>query len=111
MSKGATSKKRVEVISHDAASKLVLQQLQRIAPSSATVLISGESGTGKELIARYVHEHSGRRGPFVAVNCGALTPALAEAELFGHEAGSFTGASTQRAGWFETAAGGTLNCR
>lgn len=68
----------------------------------------GESGTGKELTARYVHARSGRPGPFVAVNCGALAPALAEAELFGHEAGSFTGASGARAGWFESANGGTL---
>lgn len=104
----AASRKRLEVISRDPASKQVLQHVERIAPSSASVLIVGESGTGKELIARHVHERSGRRGPFVAVNCGALTPALAEAELFGHEAGAFTGASGQRVGWFEAANGGTL---
>jgi sigma-54 dependent transcriptional regulator len=80
----------------------------RLARSEATILIVGESGTGKEVVARRVHERSGRRGPFVAVNCGALTESLAEAELFGHEGGSFTGATAARIGWFEAAEGGTL---
>jgi sigma-54-specific transcriptional regulator len=97
-----------EVVSRDAGSKLALQQLDRLAPSDATILIVGESGTGKELTARRVHERSERRGPFVAVNCGALTESLAEAELFGHEGGSFTGATATRIGWFEAAEGGTL---
>jgi sigma-54 dependent transcriptional regulator len=100
--------RRLHAFSRDPASKQLLQHLERIAPSDASVLIVGESGTGKELLARHVHERSGRRGPFVAVNCGALTPALAESELFGHEAGSFTGATRQRIGWFEAADGGTL---
>ncbi len=100
--------RNVEVVSRDPGSKLVLQQLDRLAPSDAAILIVGESGTGKELVARRVHERSGRRGPFVAVNCGALTASLAEAELFGHEGGSFTGATAARVGWFEAAAGGTL---
>jgi DNA-binding NtrC family response regulator len=104
----AFAKQRVEVVSRDPASKRLLQHLERVAPSDASVLIVGESGTGKERIARYVHAKSGRRGSFVAVNCGALSPALAEAELFGHEAGSFTGATGARAGWFEAANGGTL---
>jgi sigma-54-specific transcriptional regulator len=86
----------------------LLRQLQRLAPSEASVLIVGETGTGKELAARYLHEHSGRRGPFVAVTCGAFSEQLVEAELFGHEVGAFTGALQARAGWFEAAHGGTL---
>jgi sigma-54-specific transcriptional regulator len=85
-----------------------LRQLDKLAPTEASVLIVGETGTGKELAARYLHEHSGRQGCFVAVNCGALSEHLVEAELFGHEAGAFTGAQQARAGWFETANGGTL---
>jgi sigma-54 dependent transcriptional regulator len=104
----ATTSGNAEVVSRDPGSKLALQQLDRLAPSDATILVVGESGTGKELIARRVHGRSGRRGPFVAVNCGALTESLAEAELFGHEGGSFTGATTARVGWFEAAEGGTL---
>jgi sigma-54-specific transcriptional regulator len=72
------------------------------------VLIIGDTGTGKELIARHVHNQSGRNGPFVAVNCGAFSENLIEAELFGHEAGAFTGAQGQRQGWFEAAQHGTL---
>src|SRR6201999_733675 len=86
----------------------LLRQLERIAPSSATVMIVGETGTGKELAARYIHQHSRARGPFVAVNCGALNESLIDAELFGHEAGAFTGAQQARAGWLEAAHGGTL---
>jgi DNA-binding NtrC family response regulator len=84
-------------------------QIERVAATDATVLIVGESGTGKELIARMIHERSARRdGPFVAVNCGAIPDNLIEAELFGHERGSFTGAVQGRAGYFENAHGGTL---
>jgi sigma-54-specific transcriptional regulator len=85
-----------------------VQQLDRLAPTDATVLIVGETGTGKEVAARYIHERSHSRGPFVAVNCGAFGESLVEAELFGHEAGAFTGAQQARAGWFEAANGGTL---
>jgi sigma-54-specific transcriptional regulator len=92
----------------DPTSLLLLKQIERLAPSEASVLILGESGTGKEVVARQIHAHSARKGPFVAVNCGALSPTLAEAELFGHEAGAYTGASGARAGWFEAADGGTL---
>lgn len=92
----------------DPASQRLLEYIERIAPSEAPVLINGETGTGKELVARHIHLLSGRKGPFLAVNCGAITESLAESELFGHEAGSFTGAATRREGWFEAANGGTL---
>ena len=96
------------LIFHDAKSLALLRQVERIACSDANVLIMGESGTGKELVARHIHAESERRGPFVAVNCGAFSDNLIEAELFGHEAGAFTGAQQARAGWFEAAQGGTL---
>jgi len=85
------------------------EQIERVAATDATALIIGESGTGKELIARTIHEHSARReAPFIAVNCGAIPDELIEAELFGHEKGSFTGAVQGRVGYFEHANGGTL---
>jgi sigma-54-specific transcriptional regulator len=93
---------------HDQRSVALLNQVERIARSDATALIIGETGTGKELVARHIHNHSERRGPFVAVNCGAFSESLIDAELFGHEAGAFTGASQARSGWFEAANGGTL---
>jgi transcriptional regulator with PAS, ATPase and Fis domain len=81
----------------------------RVAEANSSVLIRGESGTGKELIARTVHQLSGRsRGPFVAVNCGAIAPTLVESELFGYEKGAFTGAHARKAGQFEAADGGTI---
>jgi aliphatic sulfonates family ABC transporter substrate-binding protein len=90
-------------------SRALLKHVEQIAPTHATVLITGETGTGKEIIARYVHDRSARaRAPFVAINCGALTPSLVESELFGHERGAFTGALASRAGWFEEADKGTL---
>lgn len=92
----------------DPRSQALLEYLKRIAPSEAPVLINGETGTGKELVARFIHTASGRKGNFVAVNCGAISETLAESELFGHEAGSFSGATGRRAGWFEEADGGTL---
>jgi sigma-54-specific transcriptional regulator len=95
-------------IACDARSEQVQRQLQRLAPTEASVLIVGETGTGKELAARYIHENSRRQGPFIAINCAALSEHLVEAELFGHEAGAFTGAQQARAGWFEAACGGTL---
>jgi sigma-54 dependent transcriptional regulator len=99
---------RKALVACDARSENVQRQLQRLAPSEASVLIIGETGTGKELAARYIHEHSRRQGPFIAINCGAFSEHLVEAELFGHEAGAFTGAQQARPGWFEAANGGTL---
>ena len=93
---------------HDPRSSELLDQVERIARSDATALIIGETGTGKELIARHIHTQSGRKGPFLAVNCGAFSETLIDAELFGHETGAFTGATQARSGWFEAANGGTL---
>ncbi|MDJ0793438.1 MAG: sigma-54 dependent transcriptional regulator [Woeseiaceae bacterium] len=95
-------------IGDSADAKLVRRLIEQVAPSMATVLITGESGTGKEVVARQIHEASGRTGPFVAVNCGAIPENLLESELFGHERGAFTGAVTSRAGRFEQAKGGTF---
>ena len=87
----------------------LIRFIHTAAPAQSTVLIEGESGTGKELVAQALHDNSGRRGgPFVAVNCAALTETLLESELFGHEAGAFTGAVGQKKGKFEQASGGTL---
>ncbi len=94
------------------ASKLmqeVFSQVHQVGPSRSTVLLRGESGTGKEVIARAIHELSPRNGgPFIKVNCAALTETLLESELFGHEKGAFTGAAGERRGRFELANGGTL---
>src|SRR5512141_1108524 len=87
----------------------VFRLIARVAGSEAPVMITGESGTGKEVAARTLHALSRRRrGQFVAVNCGAISPSLVESELFGHEKGSFTGAERRRVGTFEMAHGGTL---
>ena len=87
----------------------VYRMIDKVAPTEATVFVTGESGGGKELVARTIHERSGRsRGPFVAINCGAIPSNLIEAELFGHDKGAFTGASRNHRGCFERAEGGTL---
>jgi DNA-binding NtrC family response regulator len=87
----------------------VYEQISRVAGTSVTVFITGESGTGKEVVAQTVHDLSRRRKqPFLAVNCGAISPNLIESEIFGHEKGSFTGAERQHLGFFERANGGTL---
>jgi sigma-54-specific transcriptional regulator len=97
------------LVFEDVRSRELLERIQRIAPSEATVLVVGETGTGKEIVARHVHDLSPRAAqPFVAVNCGAFTETLLEAELFGHERGAFTGAVGSNPGWFEAAQGGTL---
>jgi two-component system response regulator AtoC len=92
----------------DAAMRSVHELLERVAPGSLPVLLLGETGVGKEVLARRVHEVSGRPGPFVAVNCAALAPTLLESELFGHERGAFTGADAARVGLVESAHQGTL---
>src|SRR5262249_37628486 len=81
----------------------------QVAPTDLPVLLLGETGSGKEVIARLVHNRSRRSGaPFQRVNCGAIAPELVDSELFGHERGAFTGATSTRQGWFERADGGTL---
>src|SRR5580704_11054744 len=97
------------IIGNSPALQSVLGQVELVGPTDATVLILGETGVGKELIARAVHEVSGRRGrPFIKLNCAAIPSELLESELFGHEKGAFTGAVMQRIGRFEAANGGTL---
>jgi two-component system response regulator AtoC len=87
----------------------IYEQVSRVAGTAVTVFITGESGTGKEVVAKTVHDLSRRRKqPFLAVNCGAISPNLIESEIFGHEKGSFTGAERQHQGFFERAHGGTL---
>ncbi|MDP6947005.1 MAG: sigma 54-interacting transcriptional regulator, partial [Myxococcota bacterium] len=88
--------------------RTLLDQLQKVAPTHLSVLLSGESGTGKELAAAFLHEHSGRTGQLVAVNCGAIPDNLVESQLFGHVRGAFTGADRDREGLVDRAAGGTL---
>ncbi len=97
------------LVGRSPAFNVALAALQRVAPSSLPVLLLGESGTGKELFARAVHETSERAGgPFVVVDCSGLTETLFESELFGHEKGAFTGATSRKPGLVETAQGGTL---
>ncbi|MEZ5319162.1 MAG: sigma-54 dependent transcriptional regulator [Vicinamibacterales bacterium] len=104
-----TSRRFGEIIGASPSMREVFRLISRVAPSSASVLITGESGTGKEVVARTIHDVSRRRnGPFVAVNCGAITPTLMESELFGHERGAFTGAERRHHGMFERAHQGTL---
>lgn len=98
-----------EMVGQSAPMQQVATLLSRVADTDATVLITGESGVGKELVARALHQQSPRRlGPFVAVNCAAITPALAESAFFGHERGAFTGAIARHQGAFERAQRGTL---
>lgn len=98
-----------ELLGDSPAMKTLRHQVDRVAPTEASVLLLGESGTGKELVAQTIHCHSGRRRQaFLPVNCGAISPQLIESEIFGHEKGSFTGADRQHKGYFERASGGTL---
>jgi DNA-binding NtrC family response regulator len=100
---------RPAFITHSAKMRAILEVLGKVAASNVSVLLTGESGTGKDLLARLLHERSARpNGPFVEVNCAALSESLLEAELFGYEKGAFTGAAGTRPGLVETADGGTL---
>jgi DNA-binding NtrC family response regulator len=97
------------LVGRSPAMQEVYDKIARVAPTEATVLLLGESGTGKEIVARTIHELSRRRKhPFLAINCGAISPNLIENEMFGHERGSYTGADRQHKGYFEQAHGGTL---
>ncbi len=101
--------KRKKLIGRSPVMEKLFKRIQAVANSSATVLITGESGTGKELIAKAIHEGSGRRhNRFIPINCSALSENLLESELFGYEKGAFTGAYSQKKGFFETAHNGTL---
>jgi DNA-binding NtrC family response regulator len=97
------------LVGRGAAMRRVFETIRKVAETDLTVLVRGESGTGKELVAQALHEASARRnGPFVAVNCAAISRELVESELFGHEKGAFTGADARRIGRFEAAHGGTI---
>ncbi|WP_205855033.1 sigma-54 interaction domain-containing protein [Pirellula sp. SH-Sr6A] len=97
------------IVGADSGLRSVMERVEIVAPSDMPVLILGDTGTGKEVVARAIHQRSSRAGrPFIRVNCGAIPPELIDSQLFGHERGSFTGASDQRKGWFERADGGTL---
>ena len=105
----STIVRKAGLIGNSSAMEEIVQTVMQIAPTPITVLISGESGTGKEVIARAIHSVSQRSGKqFLAVNCAALAEGILESELFGHEKGSFTGASTRRIGMFERADKGTI---
>ena len=97
------------IMARSQSMKKIVDMAWRVAKVDSSILVTGESGVGKELMAHFIHDQSSRAcGPFLAVNCGALTETLLESELFGHAKGSFTGADRDRAGLFEAAAGGTL---
>jgi two-component system response regulator PilR (NtrC family) len=101
--------RETELLGGSAAIGEVRQMVEKVAAARTTILVAGESGTGKEVVARMIHARGGRADqPFVAINCGAIPEGLIESELFGHEKGSFTGASEARAGLFEVAGSGTL---
>ena len=97
------------IVGADAGLREVMHQVEQVARTDSPVLLLGETGSGKDVVARSIHRRSTRaEGPILRVNCGAIAPDLIDSELFGHERGSFTGASTLRRGWFERADGGTL---
>jgi two-component system, NtrC family, nitrogen regulation response regulator NtrX len=104
-----TVQRKFELVGQSPAMQQLRQLIETAGPTNSRVLIGGENGTGKELVARAIHQHSMRTGrPFVAVNCAAIPETLIESELFGHEKGSFTGATSMKRGQFEQADGGTL---
>ena len=97
------------IVGADSGLRASMERIELVAPSDVPVLLLGETGSGKEVAARAIHSRSARAaGPFMRVNCGAIPTGLIDSELFGHERGSFTGAATQRKGWFERADRGTL---
>ena len=96
------------IVGQSPAMQHIRQLVATLAPTGVDILLNGETGSGKEVVARAIHEASGRRGQFVAINCGALPETVFESELFGHEAGAFTGAGKRRIGRIEHANGGTL---
>ena len=96
------------VIGDSTAMRALASLIRRVGSANSTVLVEGESGTGKEVVAASLHHHSGRAGPFVAINCGSMSADLLDSELFGHARGAFTGASADREGLFRHAEGGTL---
>ena len=108
LKESASSLKVDGVIGNSTAMERVFDLVARVAEGDASVLISGETGTGKEVVAKAIHQASGRKGSFVAVNCAAMPPHLLESELFGHARGAFTDAKSQRTGLFALADGGTL---
>lgn len=102
-------KQRFEIIGNSPLLNIALETAVKVAPTDITVLINGESGVGKEAFSKIIHALSNRKhGPFIAVNCGAIPEGTIDSELFGHEKGSFTGASDTRKGYFETVNGGTI---
>ena len=106
---GSVSSGDKSIVYKSEVMRQLMKMIDRVSPSTATVLVLGESGTGKELIAKAIHERSNRRNkPFVAINCGALRETLLESELFRHEKGSFTGATGRKCGRLEMAEGGTI---
>jgi hydrogenase-4 transcriptional activator len=109
VSSGPTDDAREAIVGSETGLRAVMERVRIVAPSDMPVLILGETGTGKEVVARAIHARSPRSSkPFIRVNCGAIPTELIDSQLFGHERGSFTGASDQRKGWFERADGGTL---
>lgn len=109
LSKSEAKEKFPEIAAQSKIMRTLFSQLLKVAPTDATVLISGESGTGKELVATSIYSHSLRKGkPFIKINCVAIPEGLLESELFGHEKGSFTGATSQKQGKFEMANKGTI---
>src|SRR6478735_6461746 len=102
-------KQRFEIIGNSPLLNIALETAVKVAPTDISVLINGESGVGKEAFSKIIHALSNRKhGPFIAVNCGAIPEGTIDSELFGHEKGSFTGASDTRKGYFETVSGGTI---
>jgi transcriptional regulator with GAF, ATPase, and Fis domain len=97
------------ILGDSVAIQKIIEVIRQVAPTEITVLITGESGVGKEVVAKAIHDASLRnKKPLITVNCGAIPEGIIESELFGHERGSFTGASEQRKGYFELADGGTI---